>query len=38
MAAAGRRTASDRFCTTRIIPLYEAYYERVLARAHTIER
>jgi len=38
MAAAGRRTASDRFCTTRIIPLYEAYYERVLTRAQSAER
>ena len=38
MAAAGRRTASDRFCTTRIIPLYETYYERVLTRAQSAER
>jgi N-acetyl-alpha-D-glucosaminyl L-malate synthase BshA len=35
MAAAARRTAQDRFCATRIIPLYEAYYERVLARSLT---
>ena len=28
---AARRNASDRFCSTRIIPLYEQYYERVLA-------
>jgi N-acetyl-alpha-D-glucosaminyl L-malate synthase BshA len=33
MAAAARKTASDRFCSTRIIPLYEQYYERVLARS-----
>ncbi len=33
MAAAARRNASDRFCSTRIIPLYEHYYERVLARS-----
>ena len=32
MATAARKTASDRFCSTRIIPLYEAYYERVIAR------
>jgi N-acetyl-alpha-D-glucosaminyl L-malate synthase BshA len=33
MSAAARRNASDRFCSTRIIPLYEQYYERVLARS-----
>ncbi len=33
MAVAARRNASDRFCSTRIIPLYEQYYERVLARS-----
>jgi hypothetical protein len=33
MSAAARRTASDRFCSTRIIPVYEQYYERVLARS-----
>jgi N-acetyl-alpha-D-glucosaminyl L-malate synthase BshA len=38
MAAAARRTAQDRFCATRIIPLYEAYYERVLARSQTEQR
>ncbi len=32
MAAAARKTASDHFCTTRIIPVYEAYYERIIAR------
>ena len=31
MAAAARRTALDRFCTERIIPLYERYYEDVCA-------
>jgi N-acetyl-alpha-D-glucosaminyl L-malate synthase BshA len=35
MAAAARRTAQDRFCSTRIIPLYESYYERVLARSQS---
>jgi L-malate glycosyltransferase len=34
MAAAARKTAQDRFCASRIIPLYEQYYERVLARTH----
>ena len=33
MAAAGRQTAQKKFCATRIIPQYEAYYERVLERA-----
>jgi len=32
MSHAARRTAQDRFCTTRIIPLYEDYYRRVLER------
>ena len=32
MAVAARRTAQDRFCDTRIVPLYEACYESVLAR------
>jgi N-acetyl-alpha-D-glucosaminyl L-malate synthase BshA len=33
MAQSARRTAQDHFCASRIIPLYEAYYERVLARS-----
>jgi N-acetyl-alpha-D-glucosaminyl L-malate synthase BshA len=32
MAHAARRTAQDRFCATRIIPLYEEYYQRVVER------
>ncbi|HEX3471973.1 MAG TPA: N-acetyl-alpha-D-glucosaminyl L-malate synthase BshA [Silvibacterium sp.] len=32
MATAGRQTAQKKFCATKIIPLYEAYYERVLER------
>jgi glycosyltransferase involved in cell wall biosynthesis len=32
MSAAARKNASDRFCSTRIIPFYEAFYERVIAR------
>jgi N-acetyl-alpha-D-glucosaminyl L-malate synthase BshA len=37
MAAAARKTASDRFCSSRIIPLYEEYYERVLARSTELQ-
>jgi N-acetyl-alpha-D-glucosaminyl L-malate synthase BshA len=33
MAAAARRTATTRFCTDRIIPQYESYYERVMQGA-----
>lgn len=33
MAATARKTAQDHFCVSRIIPLYECYYERVVARA-----
>jgi glycosyltransferase involved in cell wall biosynthesis len=32
MASAARRNASDRFCSSKIIPLYEQYYERILTR------
>jgi N-acetyl-alpha-D-glucosaminyl L-malate synthase BshA len=32
MARAGRKTAQDNFCTSRVIPLYENYYDRVIAR------
>ncbi len=35
MAHAARRTAQDRFCATRIIPLYEEYYTRVITRSST---
>jgi L-malate glycosyltransferase len=31
MAREARRTAQDRFCASRIIPQYEAFYERTLA-------
>ena len=30
-SAAARRTAQDHFCASRIIPLYERYYERIIA-------
>ena len=33
MAAAARKTAQDNFCASRVIPLYEQYYERVLERS-----
>lgn len=32
MSKAARRTAQEHFCTTRIIPLYEQYYQRILDR------
>jgi len=35
ISATGRRTAQDHFCTSRIIPLYEKYYQRVLERSRT---
>jgi L-malate glycosyltransferase len=38
MAIAARSTASDHFCTTRIIPLYERYYERVIALSEGLAR
>jgi N-acetyl-alpha-D-glucosaminyl L-malate synthase BshA len=38
MAATARRTASERFCASRIIPVYEQYYERILAQAATLQR
>jgi N-acetyl-alpha-D-glucosaminyl L-malate synthase BshA len=33
ISSAGRRTAQDHFCSSRIIPLYENYYQRVLDRS-----
>jgi N-acetyl-alpha-D-glucosaminyl L-malate synthase BshA len=33
MATAARRTAQDHFCASRIIPLYERYYEQVLTKS-----
>lgn len=32
LAAAARQTAQQRYCASKIIPKYEAYYERVLDR------
>lgn len=33
MGLAARRTATEHFCASKVIPLYEDYYERVLARS-----
>jgi N-acetyl-alpha-D-glucosaminyl L-malate synthase BshA len=33
MSCAARKTAQAKFCATRIIPQYEAYYEKVVAAA-----
>jgi L-malate glycosyltransferase len=33
MGLAARRTATEHFCASKVIPLYEEYYERVLARS-----
>jgi L-malate glycosyltransferase len=33
LAVAGRRTAQQRYCASKIIPQYEEYYRRVLDRA-----
>jgi N-acetyl-alpha-D-glucosaminyl L-malate synthase BshA len=38
MAYAARRTAQDRFCASRIIPLYEEYYRRVVDRTATTQK
>jgi L-malate glycosyltransferase len=35
ISSAGRRTAQDHFCSSRIIPQYENYYQRVLDRSRT---
>ena len=34
MSGAARATAQDHFCTSRIIPLYEKFYEEVIAGAN----
>ncbi len=38
MSAAARKTAQDKFCASRIIPQYEAYYEKVVAGASSPEQ
>ena len=35
MSRAARKTAQDHFCASRIIPLYEDYYQRVLKRTNS---
>lgn len=32
VAAAARRTVTERFCSERVVPMYEGYYEQVTAR------
>jgi L-malate glycosyltransferase len=34
MRDAARRTARTRFCSTLVLPLYVAYYEKILSAAH----
>jgi glycosyltransferase involved in cell wall biosynthesis len=34
MSRAGRKTAQDHFCASRVIPLYEDYYDRVITRSN----
>ncbi len=36
MATAARQTAQKRYCASKIIPLYEAYYQRVLNREASV--
>ncbi len=38
MASAARKTAQDRFCASRVIPIYEEYYDRVIARTASSTR
>jgi L-malate glycosyltransferase len=38
MATAARQTALERFCSDRIIPLYEQYYEEVVAGARALRK
>jgi N-acetyl-alpha-D-glucosaminyl L-malate synthase BshA len=35
MSRAARKTAQDHFCASRIIPLYEEYYERIINRTQS---
>jgi N-acetyl-alpha-D-glucosaminyl L-malate synthase BshA len=37
MAAAARRTVTERFCSERVVPLYEEYYGKVLDRGQRPE-
>jgi N-acetyl-alpha-D-glucosaminyl L-malate synthase BshA len=36
LSTAARQTAQDHFCASRIIPLYERYYERILAESSAV--
>jgi hypothetical protein len=35
MRKAARKTAQDRFCSTRILPRYIEFYESLLAKAQS---
>ena len=35
MAKAARKTAQDHFCASRVIPIYEEYYDRVIHRTES---
>jgi N-acetyl-alpha-D-glucosaminyl L-malate synthase BshA len=37
MSEAGRKTAQDHFCASRVIPLYEEYYDRVVSRTRGMD-
>ena len=37
MSEAGRKTAQDHFCASRVIPLYEEYYDRVVSRTREMD-
>jgi glycosyltransferase involved in cell wall biosynthesis len=37
MAKAARATAQRNFCASRIIPLYESFYERILAQSKSAQ-
>jgi len=38
ISAAARDRVSERFCSERVVPLYEAYYEHVLERTPVAEK
>jgi glycosyltransferase involved in cell wall biosynthesis len=37
MADAARRTAQSRYCASKILPLYERFYERILGGGPSID-
>ncbi len=38
IATAARERVSDRFCSDRVVPMYESYYEQVLERTPAVEK